>query len=288
VSPSGNDSNSGTKAQPWRTIKKAADTLVAGKTVKILPGTYKEKLTPKNSGTADAYITYTADPGTVILDGSGVDMPNISKGDGLVQILGNSYIKVENLTLKNGVNISDNSSGTRSKNIVINNMTIENIHRVGIRARTSDNLLLQDNKINHITLSSGIGVWWSNQVSVVNNTITNAHYYHECQGAYDEALTISGTKNFEVMYNTIYNTEPNPAGFCTGAEKLGIDIKESSENGRVHHNNVRHMNAGGIYVDGWKAGSNGTPTLNHIDIYNNYVSSRLGWLNISTSTIILW
>jgi hypothetical protein len=99
---------------------------------------------------------------------------------------------------------------------------------------------------------------------------------HECQGAYDEALTISGTKNFEVMYNTIYNTEPNPVGFCTGSEKLGIDVKESSENGRVHHNNVRHMTAGGIYVDGWKAGSNGTPTLNHIDIYNNYVSDGGG------------
>jgi hypothetical protein len=280
VSPSGNDSNSGTQSQPWRTIKKATDTLVAGKTVKILPGTYKEKLTPKNSGTANAYIFYTADPGTVILEGSGVTMSTDSRGDGLVQVLGNSYIKVENLTLQNStancVNISDNSSGTRPKNIVISNMTIQNCTKVGIRARTSDNLLLKDNKINHITLSSGIGVWWSNTVVVEHNTITNAHYYHECQGAYDEALTISNTKNFEVMYNTIYNTEPNPVGFCTGSEKLGIDVKESSENGRVHHNNVRHMTAGGIYVDGWKAGSNGTPTLNHIDIYNNYVSDGGG------------
>ncbi|HSM24823.1 MAG TPA: DUF1565 domain-containing protein, partial [Anaerolineaceae bacterium] len=75
VSLSGNDANSGTLAKPWRTIKKATDTLVAGDTVKILPGTYKEKLIPKNSGTSNAYIIYTADPGTVILDGSGVDMP---------------------------------------------------------------------------------------------------------------------------------------------------------------------------------------------------------------------
>ncbi len=40
----------GTLAQPWLTIQKAADTLVAGDTVKILPGTYAEKFTPKNSG----------------------------------------------------------------------------------------------------------------------------------------------------------------------------------------------------------------------------------------------
>lgn len=280
VSPSGNDSNPGTVEKPWRTIKKATDTLVAGDTVKILPGTYYEKLTPKNSGTADAYIIYTADPGTVVLDGSGVSMSTDIKGDGLVQILGNKYVKVENLTLQdstaNCVNISDNLSGTRPTNIEISNMKIQNCTKVGIRARTSDNLLLKDNKINHITLSSGIGVWWSNTVVVLNNTITNAHYYHECQGAYDEALTISGTKNFEVMYNTLDNTEPKPAGFCDGAEKLGIDVKESSQNGLVHHNTVRNMNAGGIYVDGWDAGSNGTPTLNHINIYSNYVSDGGG------------
>ena len=50
------------------TIQKAADTLVAGDMVKILPGIYYEKFTPKNSGSSAAYITYTADPGTVVLD----------------------------------------------------------------------------------------------------------------------------------------------------------------------------------------------------------------------------
>ena len=59
--------------------------------------------------------------------------------------------------------------------------------------RSSNHLLLKDNLINHINYSSGIGVWWSSDVIVDHNTITNAHYYHECQGAYDEALTISGT-----------------------------------------------------------------------------------------------
>ncbi|HSM25396.1 MAG TPA: choice-of-anchor Q domain-containing protein, partial [Anaerolineaceae bacterium] len=32
----------------------------------------------------------------------------------------------------------------------------------------------------------------------------------------------------------------------------------------------------GIYVDGWGAGTNGKPTLNHIDIYSNYVSDGGG------------
>ena len=79
-----------------------------------------------------------------------------------------------------------------------------------------------------------------------------------------------------MRYNTLDNTEATPAGFCTGSEKLGIDIKESSQNGLVHHNTVNNMNAAGIYVDGWHAGANGTATLNHIDIYQNKTSNGGG------------
>jgi hypothetical protein len=281
VSVDGNDANPGSLAQPWHTLQKAANTLVAGDTVKILPGTYYEKFSPVNSGTTAAYITYTADLGTVVLDGTGLVLSADAKGDGLVQILGKSYIKVQNLTVRNAsvncVNISDDVAGVRATYIEITALTIQNCNKVGIRTRSSDQLLLKDNRINHTNYSSGIGVWWANDVVVDNNIITNAHYYHECQGAYDEALTISGSNRFEVKYNTLDNTEPNPAGFCTTyAEKLGIDIKESSQNGQVHHNTISHMSAAGIYVDGWHAGANGTPTLNRINIYQNRVSEGGG------------
>jgi len=280
VSLSGSDSYPGTQSQPWRTLQKAANTLAAGDTVKILPGTYAEKFAPQNSGTAAAYITYTADPGTVILEGTGVSLAADAKGDGLVQIQGKSYIRVENLTIRNAsvncVNISENSSGKGSNYIEIRALTLQNCNKVGIRARMTDHLLVKDNLINHVNYSSGIGVWFSTYATVDHNTITNAHYYHECQGAYDEALTISSVNHFEVMNNTLDNTEANPAGFCSNAEKLGINIKESSQNGLVHHNSVRHMTAASIYVDGWHAGANGTPTLNRINIYQNRVSEGGG------------
>ena len=280
VSPSGNDANVGNFSNPWRTIQKAANTLVAGNTVKILPGIYYEKFTPLHSGTAAAFITYTADPGTVILDGTGVALYNTANGDGLVQIRGKSYIKIENLTLRNAavhcVNITNDAYGVGAAYIQIEKLTLVNCNRVGIRARFADHLLIKDNLIEHTNYSSGIGVWWSTDVSVDHNTINNAHYFHECQGAYDEALTISGTSRFEVKNNILDNTEPKPQGFCANAEKLGIDVKESSQNGLVHHNTISHMNAGGIYVDGWHAGAYGTATLNHIDIYQNKVSEGGG------------
>ena len=42
VSTTGNDSNPGTQAAPWRTIQHAADTARAGSTVNVRGGIYEE------------------------------------------------------------------------------------------------------------------------------------------------------------------------------------------------------------------------------------------------------
>ena len=61
VSPSGSDSDPGTQAAPWRTIQKAANTLVAGQTAVLLDGTYEEpEIYFKQSGTAAQPITVMA------------------------------------------------------------------------------------------------------------------------------------------------------------------------------------------------------------------------------------
>lgn len=280
VSPSGNDANPGSYDKPWRTLQKAADTLVAGETVHILPGSYQAKFAPKNSGTAEAYITYTATPGTVTLDGTGVALNDLARGDGLVQIAGKSYIRIQNLTLRNSahncVNISEDSSGNRPKNIEVTGLDIKNCMKAGIRARFTTGLVVKDNVIDHISYSSGIGVWWSDRVTVDNNKITNAHYYHSCQGAHEEALTIASTSNFVVKNNTLDNTEPPPPGACAVADKLGIDVKESSQYGQVFQNTISNMNAASIYTDPWHAGANGTPTLKHIQIYQNKIVNSAG------------
>jgi hypothetical protein len=58
VSPSGSDSAPGTLSQPFQTIQKAASIMVAGDTVLIRAGVYRETVTPANSGTQNAPITY--------------------------------------------------------------------------------------------------------------------------------------------------------------------------------------------------------------------------------------
>jgi uncharacterized protein (TIGR03437 family) len=60
ISPTGSDSALGTLAQPFETIQKAASVMVAGDTAYIRAGVYRETVTPKNSGTQSAPITYMA------------------------------------------------------------------------------------------------------------------------------------------------------------------------------------------------------------------------------------
>ncbi|HEX6686849.1 MAG TPA: Calx-beta domain-containing protein, partial [Candidatus Limnocylindrales bacterium] len=60
----GNDSTgTGSSSSPWKTISKAASVAIAGDTVKIRSGTYRETVRPANSGTAGAPITYEPDAG---------------------------------------------------------------------------------------------------------------------------------------------------------------------------------------------------------------------------------
>jgi len=66
------DSNSGTQALPWKTIQKAANTMVAGDTVLVQAGTYSERVSTARSGTAGNPVTFRAS-GTVIMKGFSID-----------------------------------------------------------------------------------------------------------------------------------------------------------------------------------------------------------------------
>lgn len=62
VSTTGNDSNPGTQASPWRTIQQGANRAVAGDTVVVLAGDYGEYVRTRANGAPGAPITFRADP----------------------------------------------------------------------------------------------------------------------------------------------------------------------------------------------------------------------------------
>ena len=71
----GNDNNTGTSpSQAWKTIQKAANTLTAGKTVLVYPGSYAEAvLHNTNAGSSGSPIVYRAwyESGTVTINATG-------------------------------------------------------------------------------------------------------------------------------------------------------------------------------------------------------------------------
>ncbi|MCQ3935994.1 MAG: hypothetical protein DPW18_02985 [Chloroflexi bacterium] len=68
VSPDGDDANTGTQSKPWRTIQKAADSVVGGGTVFVKEGNYAERVAVIHSGTADLPLQFEAE-GRVVIQG---------------------------------------------------------------------------------------------------------------------------------------------------------------------------------------------------------------------------
>jgi len=71
VATDGNDSAPGTKSQPWRTIQKASDSMMAGDIVIVMTGEYDERVQITTSGASGAPITYQTE-GTVTTNGFSV------------------------------------------------------------------------------------------------------------------------------------------------------------------------------------------------------------------------
>ena len=211
ISPTGDDQNTGSEDQPWRTVQKAAETLNAGDTVYIRTGTYHEQVIPRNSGAAGQFITFAAYPGeAVTLDGAGVDIP---EWNGLVYVIGREYIRI---------------SGLR----VINAET--NPHNPGILVEESRHIVIEDNFVTHSS-DSGIAAWNSVDVTVARNEVDNP-----CTAAWNESISIGGTDQFQVIDNHVHDSI-----------KEGICIKHGSVNGEVFGNHVHHTSGVGIYVDAW-------------------------------------
>ncbi len=95
VRRTGSDSNPGTSAaRAWRTISKAASTMVAGDRVYVGAGVYSETVGPRNDGTAANPIRYIADSrGTFTGDAGNVIVSGPALGDGFL-VSGDDYIHV--------------------------------------------------------------------------------------------------------------------------------------------------------------------------------------------------
>jgi len=231
VSPQGNDANAGTSAdQAWKTLKKAADTAQAGDLVLIREGTYAEQLAPVNNCKPDVKsqvlpanipaetlpIIFAAYPNEKpILNGSGVSLTKVlqnARFNGLVHVNG-------------------------CHDIWIVGLTVQNSSEMGLYTYNSNRIKFIDNSTKN-TKSSGIGVWYSRNVLVDGNEVNLAN-----TGGVQENISIGeSAQQFEVRYNHVHHGGPSSEG---------MDIKDGSSNGTVHHNHIHDISSVCLYLDAW-------------------------------------
>jgi parallel beta-helix repeat protein len=262
VSKKGRDRNPGTEARPWKTIRKAAKTLLAGDTVYIKAGTYRERVVPSRSGSADKYITYSAYPGDrVTIDGSG---KTIDEMGGLFDLSGRSYIKV---------------SGLR----------VVNSSQIGILADGSTGIIIESN-YTYNTGSSGIAAWGSRNVIIDANEVVRA-----CNGELQESITVADTDSFEIRNNYVHDVgNPDKEGidakdgasngkiFGNRVHDTGLGIYVDAWNKHTYNievsGNTVHDNGG----DGITLASEQGGLLENVRVFNNIsFNNTLNGIDIS-------
>ncbi len=228
---SASDANPGTESAPWITIQQGVSGLQPGDTLYVKNGVYNEQVSVSSSGSVDNYVTITAYQSRgATIDGSGLQIPEYR---GLVEISGRQYVRFSGFRV-----INSGPTGTSS----------------GIQVEDSENVTIHGN-YTHNTASSGIIFWDSASVTIDANEVEKA--LSGGATSENEGITVGETDGFEICNNYVHDGN--------SARGEGIDAKDGSTNGSVHHNHVHHMQGVGIYVDAWdKATGN-------IDVYANRV-----------------
>lgn len=247
VSPYGDDSNDGSsRALPIKSVIIAAINAHAGDTVNLLEGCFlvDQAIRFRNSGEPGKPIVMRAFDGAhVVIDGNSYTKDQYTQkspmqsGTGVIHIEGVKNIRLEGIKVRNA----------HYAGIMVKNKTTSNIEIVNCSTENS--------------YSSGIALWYCDSVTVRGCEIIKANDI-EMKTSSDptpkeaphEALTIAGARFFDVHENHIH--------FCY---KEGIDCKEISTSGSIHHNLVHDLPRQGIYIDSWFG------LLENVEVFSNTV-----------------
>jgi hypothetical protein len=247
VSPQGDDAAAGTKEQwAWRTLSHAlrADSPVApGDIVTVMEGVYVEQVRVQKSGTPGKVIRIRTDGRVVLQD------PDPSTGDAGVG------------HMESVLHVQDQS------NLIIEGFRVEGSWHFGIGLYGVENVVVQD-CYTYDTGASGVyvGRWdhddyrvHNRNVKVLRCTVEKpGQHGPKWQGA-QESLTIESTDTFEVAYCRVFDSPRD-----------GVDIKNGSRNGSLHHTVVHDIDKIGIYLDAWKMSTHNIDVYQNLS-YNNFV-----------------
>ena len=258
VSTSGNDSNPGTQAAPWRTVQHAADVARAGSTVNVRGGVYEELVTIKESGNAtDGYITFRSYPGeTAILDAEHLTPAGRSA---ILTIHDQSYVRIEGFELRNfrtaehrlaPLGISVMGAGSHIE------LLKNNVHHIEQNFQGRDRPGSGGNGF-------GIAVYGTDAKTPISELVIDGNEVHHLKTGSSESLVVNGNvTNFRITHNVVHDN--NNIGIdVIGFERTAPDpAVDQARDGVVSENLVYNItskgnpayrdevNSDGIYVDG--------------------------------------
>ena len=258
VSTTGNDSNSGTQAAPWRTVQHAADTARAGSTVNVRGGIYEELVSINVSGNAsDGFITLRSYPGeTAILDAAHLTP---SGRQAILTIHNQSYVRIEGFEIRNfrtaehrltPLGISVMGSGSHIE------LLKNNVHHIEQTFEGRDAPGHGDNGF-------GIAVYGTDAKTPITDLIIDGNEVHHLKTGSSESLVVNGNvTNFRITHNVVHDN--NNIGIdVIGFERTAPDpAVDQARDGVVSNNLVYNItsrgnpayrneeNSDGIYVDG--------------------------------------
>lgn len=265
VSAKGNDSNSGTKQSPLKTVQAALNVAHAGDTIYIREGTYTGKNIFVNSGNAsDGYITVTNYPNEK------AELTLASGTNGAVfDLNGEDYIIIEGLKIGNltGKNVYGILMPEGTQNVIVRNNEIYKI-----KTNAPDNAVGEANGI----LMYGTGT--TADLAIKNITIKN-NTVHDNVNGWSENISASGNcENVNIQNNKVYNNTNigidfygnNDDGYCPTAS-INRPRNCSATGNIVYNCKSSYAECAGIYVDGAQ-----DITVSGNEVYNNMYGIEIG------------
>jgi Right handed beta helix region len=258
VATTGNDSNPGTQAAPWRTIQHAADTARAGSTVNVRGGIYEELVSINVSGNAlDGFITFRSNPGeTAVLDATHFTP---SGRQAVLTIHNQSYVRIDGFEIRNfrtavhrlsPLGISVMGAGSHIE------LLKNNVHHIEQTFNGRDAPGHGDNGF-------GIAVYGTDAKTPITDLIIDGNDVHHLKTGSSESLVVNGNvTNFRITHNVVHDN--NNIGIdVIGFERTAPDpAVDQARDGVVSGNLVYNItsrgnpayqneeNSDGIYVDG--------------------------------------
>ncbi|MBD3377890.1 T9SS type A sorting domain-containing protein [candidate division KSB1 bacterium] len=168
VRPSGNDLGNGTLNDPFATIQKAANVVVAGDTVCVGDGVYKEMITLLHDGTDEAWIVFKNIPGEYpVVDGERVHRYGFNYSN-------RTCIEINGFEIRNS---SDMGCGNRYVGkIIVRNCILHGHGSAGIAVnypKDGAQVIAEDN----ICFENGWGVGWASGIHINNKRNGNETHH---------------------------------------------------------------------------------------------------------------